>query len=199
MASPIEAWPESSDGSAQSAWASLVRDSEREADSLADAVHDGLMQSLVVIRYALAWERSQAAGPRPTGTGSDALPDPDSAVQTCLADARRLVWHLRRRVHDADGLPAALDELTERLAADGGPELLHEVAASGLTLEQAVVVYRMIQEWARAAAPEETLQVRVTQGEGSAVLVEATGPALVPASWPARGSHLGVRWAAMPR
>ncbi len=184
------------DSAVRAAWESAVLDAEIEASHHADALHNGLMQCLVVLRHALARERGPAgAAARPDDTAAT-MPDPDRAVQICLAETRSLVWHLRPRVCDGDGLDRALEDLAVRLGADGGPTLHHQVHAAGLSRAQAVVAFRLVQERARAAGPGETLRARVLRTKSGAVVVDVSGPAYDDAGvWTARGAHLDVHLA----
>lgn len=178
----------------RAAWETAVLDAEDEAGRRADALHDGLMQSLVVVRHALALERSCRVGAAPTSAAAD-LPDPDTALRSCLAEARSVVWHLRPRITAGTSLGEALDELAVRLTADGGPLLDYEVGPDAGTPAQAVVVYRLVQAHALAAASrrEPSLTVRVAR-HGESLVVHVSGPAddADAELWASRGTQLGV-------
>jgi len=184
------------DSAVRAAWESAVVASEVEASHQADALHDGLMQSLVVIRHALAWERGNAgpsSAPAETATETATeIPDADDAVRTCLAQTRNLVWHLRPRVTSGSGLAVALEDLSARLAADGGSALQVEDTVEDLTAAQAIVIYRMVQERARAAAVGESLRVRVVREPGAVVVCLGGASYDLDSVWTERGAHLGV-------
>ncbi|MGI8534963.1 MAG: hypothetical protein ACR2K2_00425 [Mycobacteriales bacterium] len=115
--------------------AALVQLADADADALADRLHDGALQALVVARYA-----ADAAV-----RGADPALARD-AVQAALVELRRAVWLIRPRT--AEGLPAALANLsTQRAAADRpAPELdLDAEVAAGLADAAAGVAYRLVQ------------------------------------------------------
>lgn len=147
---------------------------EAERERIADQLHNGLLQSLVVVRHAIAREGSAGDRSRATESG---LPSADAALTDCLAETRRLVWHLRPRTLDA-GIGAALDDLAHRFVADGGPHLVVDVsAAPALSAEQAAVVYRSVQAVGLVAPPLASLEVAVTSAERSgAVGLRVAGP-----------------------
>ena len=123
---------------------------EADADALADGLHDGALQALVVARYA-----ADAAV-----RGGDAALARD-AVQSALVALRHAVWRMRPR--GARGLQEALDQLTAHLVATDGAPLHVEVdgdAAEDLAhLEPAAATaaYRLVQ----SVAGEAPLTVRV--------------------------------------
>lgn len=153
---------------------------EEAQDALADALHDGPVQSLVVARYA-----SDAAV-----RGGDAGVARD-AVQSALVDVRRFLWHLRPR--GAAGLVEALDQLSAHLVEAGSPAvgLLGDVeAAAVLRGAPAVLAYRLVQALARP----DGAAVRVTlRCDGPRLLVDVDGgPALPdPDRWLRRARALG--------
>jgi hypothetical protein len=140
---------------------------EGDRDAVADALHDGPVQALVVARYACD------AAVR----GADPALARD-AVQTSLVDLRRFLWHLRPR--GAGGLMEALDQLSVQLVEAGGPALvvLGDVAAAGaLRGAPAVTAYRLVQAVARPDAGP----VRVTlRTDGRTLRVDVDGGAELP-------------------
>ena len=125
----------------------VVDESEQALDDLADALHDGPVQSLVVARYA-----SDAAA-----RGGDAAAARD-AVQAALVEARRFLWRVRPR--GSAGLVEALDQLSTHLVEAGGQPLavLGDVeAAAALRGPVGVLAYRLVQ----ALADGSTDTVRV--------------------------------------
>jgi signal transduction histidine kinase len=155
---------------------------EDDRDALADALHDGPVQALVVARYA-----SDAAV-----RGGDAAVARD-AVQSALVDARRFLWHLRPR--GATGLVEALDQLSSHLVEAGGPAVgvLGDVeVAAALRGAPAVLAYRLVQALARPDGPG----VRVAlKAEGSSLVVDVDGgtPLTDPDRWERRARTLGGR------
>ncbi|MCU1586533.1 MAG: sensor histidine kinase [Frankiales bacterium] len=145
----------------------LVHDRERELDELADALHDGVMQSLMVARLA-----ADAAL-----RGADLEPARE-AVQDAVQDLRQLVWSLRPR--GGDGLVAAL----EQLVAQRGAAL---EARAGIDVEPAVatLAYRVVQ-----ASPPGLVRVGL-QAEGICVEIYSGLP--FAARWARRAEALGCR------
>jgi len=142
---------------------------EAERDELADALHDGPVQSLVVARYAC----DAAVRGGDTGLARD-------TVQAALVDLRRFLWHLRPR--GASGLMGALDQLSAQLVEAGGSSLGilgDAAAATALRGAAAVTAYRLVQSVARPDAGP----VRVTlRTDGRTLRMDVEGGAALPAS-----------------
>lgn len=151
----------------------LLAAADADADALADRLHDGALQALVVARYAAD------AGVR----GADPALARE-AVQEALVALRRLVWELRPRgAHD---LPDALHELADRRA--GPLDLqLDPVACSGLAPAARAAAYRFVQAALPADGPAA---VHVGQ-EGARTVVTAGGTPADPLGWAARAEALG--------
>ena len=153
---------------------SLVDDHEQAMDELADLLHDGPMQSLMVARYA-----ADAAV-----RGGDPVAARD-AVQEAVVELRQLVWRLRPR--GEAGLAAALRQLADHRLKDGKQALVLHLPASGPGVEPAAaaLAYRVVQ----ASAAHE---VRVSlQPEG--VCVEIMGGLPSVPRWKRRAEALGCR------
>jgi signal transduction histidine kinase len=156
------------------ATADLLEADEADRDELADALHDGPVQSLVVARYA-----SDAAV-----RGGDAVVARD-AVQVALVEVRRALWNLRPR--GATGLLAALEQLSGQLVAAGGAPL-HTHGGVDLTGPEGVLAYRLVQA-VGGAAP-----VRVAvRPDDATVVVDVDGgvPLPSPERWVRRAQALG--------
>ncbi|MDP3713469.1 MAG: histidine kinase [Mycobacteriales bacterium] len=142
----------------------LVCDAEADRDALADALHDGAVQSLVVARYA-ADAAVRAGDPH----GSVALVR--DSVQDALVEIRRTLWQLRPRA--ADDLAGALTELSARLVDAGAPALeldLDEAVLSALPHAVSTTAFRLVQ--AVAATGAGPVRVRsVVTSDGPAVEV----------------------------
>jgi hypothetical protein len=167
--------------------AALLDAAEREADLLADRLHDGVLQSLIVARYA-----SDAAI-----RGADPA-DARDAVQAALVALRHLVWQLRPR--GSRSFPDAVAALSVQRTSVGGAPLdvvvTTQDADAGLCGSGRALAYRLVQ-----AAVADPGPVRVAvQTEGSYVIVSVTGSvtgrSLPPAVWDARARALGGRFEA---
>ena len=157
----------------------LLAAADADADALADRLHDGALQALVVARYA-----ADAAV-----RGGDPVLARD-AVQEALVALRRAVWSLRPR--GGDDLPHALSELSSRRAAAGAAALDLELAsdvASGLSPAARAAAYRFVQAALPAEGPATVVLARET---GAAVVTAGGTPDDLP-SWTARASALGGR------
>ena len=159
--------------------ADLLAAADAEADALADSLHDGALQALVVARYA-----TDAA----VRGGDPALAR--DAVQEALVSLRRAVWHLRPR--GGDDLPAALVELSKRGVAAGSPPLdlsLDPAVAARLSPACRTAAYRYVQ----AAVHDGCGEVRLAR-EGAYAALSVAGAGLAePAGWAVRAAALGGR------
>lgn len=153
---------------------------EDDRDALADALHDGPVQSLVVARYA-----SDAAV-----RGGDAAAARD-AVQHALVDVRRFLWHLRPR--GSSGLVGALEQLSHQLVEAGGEPigLLGEVEVAALLRgAPAVLTYRLVQALAGPQNPPVRVLLR-TEGNTLLVDIDTSGELPAPDRWERRTRALG--------
>lgn len=153
---------------------------EDDRDALADALHDGPVQSLVVARYA-----ADAAV-----RGGDAAVARD-AVQSALVDVRRFLWHLRPR--GASGLVEALDQLSSHVVEAGGSPvgLVGDVdAAAVLRGGPAVLAYRLVQALARADGPPVRVALRADD-DRLVVDVDGGTPLTDADRWERRARTLG--------
>lgn len=155
--------------------AALLAAADADADALADRLHDGVLQALVVARYAadLAVRGGDPARAR-------------DAVQDALVALRREVWQLRPRPED--DLAAALRALSaQRVAAGGSPLDLGPVAAARLGPAGTALAYRLVQAACLEPGP---VRVALTCSGGTAVL-SVTGGSLTAAAWDLRARALG--------
>ncbi len=151
---------------------------EQDRDDLADTLHDGPVQDLVVARYAMD------AALR----GGDVMVARE-AVQSSLVQVRRSLWHLRPR--GADGLVASLHALSAQLDEAGDSSLVSRgdlEAATELPATRAAVAFRLTQAVCRDTAVCVTLR-----REGDVLVVDLTGgtPLAHPERWAARARALG--------
>lgn len=154
--------------------AELVQDAESACDDLADRLHDGPVQNLVVARYA-----ADAAV-----RGADPVAARD-AVQAALVELRRTLWSLRPR--GSDGLRAALEQLASQLAEQRAPALTVVIGAD-VAGPRGVLAYRLVQ----AVAGQEPAKVSL-RPESNHVLVDIDGGSPLPSAdrWARRARALG--------
>ena len=152
----------------------LLQGAEADRDEIADALHDGAVQTLVVARYA--------ADAAVRGGSSEQARD---AVQTALVEVRRALWSIRPR--GGTGLVAALEQLSAHLAESGRPGLglLGGTDVAGVP---AVLAYRVVQ----AVSGEEPVRVAL-RADGDTVLVDVDGGSALPDPdrWVLRARALG--------
>lgn len=149
----------------------LLTAADAELDAVADRLHDGALQALVVARYACD----------AVSRGADPALARD-AVQDALVALRREVWWLRPR--GQDGLPGALADLDAQLVAAGRPGLRLDLdAAVALAPECVAAAYRLVQ----AVVGDRPVHVRLT-ADGALAL---DAPVAEPESWSARAAALG--------
>lgn len=150
---------------------------DAEVDALADHLHDGVLQALVVARYAT--DAAVRGG------------DPNvarNAVQEALVGLRRTVWLLRPRGHD--DLCAALADLSARCVSAGMPPLeldLDRGAADRLSPIARATAYRFVQ----AATARGATAVSLHSDGDTAVLRVPDGELGDAAGWSARAAALG--------
>ena len=147
----------------------LLEDAETALGAFADLLHDGVVQDLVVARYA-------ADG---AARGGDPALVRD-AVQQALVGLRRSLWHLRPR-GDA-GLPQALKALSGRLAESGRRPLELTLAGDVDVLDpaSATTAYRLVQALALALDPGDPplpVAVRRSPAPGGRSVVVLDAPA----------------------
>lgn len=162
----------------------LVADAEADRDALADTLHDGAVQSLVVARYA-ADAAVRAGDPH----GSVALVR--DSVQDALVAVRRTMWQLRPRA--ADDLAGALAELSARLVESGAPGLELDLDADLVALPPAVATtaYRLVQAAASSATSPVRVRSRVTSDGPGLEVHGAALDSLDTARWARRAEAVG--------
>ncbi|MCU1594620.1 MAG: hypothetical protein JWO12_2012 [Frankiales bacterium] len=145
----------------------LLDGAEQDRDEIADALHDGPVQTLVVARYA-----ADAAV-----RGGDALLARD-AVQDALVDVRKSLWHLRPR--GSQGLVESLRQLQAQVPFE------LDAADADLVGARAVLAYRLVQAVVRSGAGPVSVSRR-----GDLAVVEVPGDLAAPERWARRALALG--------
>lgn len=158
---------------------------EHDRERLADRLHDGALQDLLVARLA--------ADAAVRGGAPEATRD---AVQHALVGLRRLLWHVRPRTEP--DLPAALAALSRRLVEAGGLPLavLGELPAVGLEPGVSGAAFRVVQAVALDAGPADravTVALRPEPASPGALVldVDGGGPLADPDRWRARLRSVG--------
>jgi signal transduction histidine kinase len=115
--------------------------SERERRALAGDVHDGPVQELAGVSYALSALRSGVAPDRRVTVDRLA-----SCVREAVSSLRRLMVDLYPPDLSGSGLTLAVDDLADRLRAQGVTVFLSTEPLPSLAPEVAAVVYRSAKE-----------------------------------------------------
>lgn len=137
----------------------LLRLADEDADAFADRLHDGVLQALVVARYAAD---AVARGGNPAVARD--------AVQEALVALRRSVWLLRPRV--TAGLTEALRELAAQRVAAGFPAPVLDLdpdLVAVLPADAAAVAYRFVQTVLDEAG-SDVVRVRLERSAAYGVL-----------------------------
>lgn len=165
----------------------LLALADTELDLVADRLHDGVLQSLVVARYAC-----DAAA-----RGADPALARD-AVQVALVALRHEVWAMRPR--SDRGLAAALDDLSAQRARLGQAGLLLELDAgivAGLPVVAGATAYRLVQAVLRTVGDDVVLAVRLTRS-GPHALLDLDAGLVESAVWSLRARALAGQLLAGP-
>jgi signal transduction histidine kinase len=157
------------------ACASLLDAADEERDGLADSLHDGPVQALVVARLA-----ADAAV-----RGGDVAAARD-ATQAALVELRRAMWQIRPR--GGEGLVDALQQLSQQ-RVEGGRPALELVIEPGVDLSgsRGSLAYRMVQV---ATTDGDRVAIR-RDGPWATVDIAPDGTLPTPELWAARARALG--------
>lgn len=168
------------DSAARSRAAGLLDSAEDDRAELADALHDGVVQDLLVTRFAV--DLAERDGD---------LPALREALQLSLVGLRRALWHLRPR--GRSDLVGALGDLSTRLTEAGlpAPRLRVRAGGDGLTGSGAAAAYRLVQTL--ALLPGGTSLGLVLDRSGDDVVLDVLGAAALPdlERWRQRAAALG--------
>ncbi|WP_336028522.1 sensor histidine kinase [Geodermatophilus sp. FMUSA9-8] len=169
--------------------------SDRERRSIAADVHDGPVQDLAGVSYALTALRSSVP--------DDRQPHVDRLVSTvrhAVTSLRRLMFDIYPPDLSPEGLVAALDDLAERLRSDGVDVEVRTEPLPEVGPEVAAVLYRTVKEalanvarHARADRAEVRLAPTGADGDRAVVLTVADDGVGVDDGYDAGAGHLGLR------
>jgi signal transduction histidine kinase len=155
--------------------ASAIAASNRERRRIASYLHDGPVQDLAGVAYALAPLADEAARRGAVGDET-ALRGAIERLRHDVRDLRSLLVDLHPPHLAAAGLGAALDDLVNPLRARGVSVELAVDGATGLDQQVETLVYRVAQEAIRnviAYADARTVRVELAAGPDAARLVVA--------------------------
>jgi PAS domain S-box-containing protein len=111
---------------------------------IAGALHDDTIQVMTAALMAVERASMVAAGAEPRV--GDALADARDMLQTAVERARRLTFELRPPLLDAQGVLAALRDLTDEVATEGGFQVELTAPAGRFSYTVEDLAYRTVKE-----------------------------------------------------
>ena len=165
--------------------------SEAERRRIARDLHDGVVQDIAGTAFALS-----AAARHPGPVRGGAVADAATSLRTSLRSLRSLLVEIHPPDLDADGLPAALQDLVAPAAAAGMTARVDVDGVAGAPDRAVRLVWRVAQEAVRNALRHShgsRLDVRVARREGNVVLAVADDGVGMDATRPPAGGHIGLR------
>lgn len=151
--------------------------SERERTKIAGDLHDGVVQNLAGLAFALSAEASQMKAQPGTPNGREELIEllETSATQTrgAMKDLRTLIIDLAPPTLRREGLEAALLEVLREITRKGTNTRLDLPPNLRLRKDRAELIFRVAQEVLRnvaAHAQAKNVSVELTTEDGSAIL-----------------------------
>jgi PAS domain S-box-containing protein len=172
--------------------ARLVDAGEEERRRIADDVHDGPIQVLTALQLRL-----EALSPHVADTGASYMNKATEAVRESIRSLRSLMFDLRPRILDREGLVAALRDQARALSEE--TDISVRIQGVGLQEEPSAlmrtVLYRIAQEALtnvrkHAKASQVEIEVETTE-EGTRLRVEDDGVG-IPVGSRATGGRLGL-------
>jgi signal transduction histidine kinase len=175
--------------------ANALTASERERQSIARDLHDGVVQDLAGVSYAMGALRT-ALPPDTTPRARAAFDGVASTVRSAVSSLRTLMVDIYPPDLTATGLPFAIEELAKRLRRNGIDVSVKVDIGDQLRSELAAAIYRAVREcssniarhsgaghaWIEIGADDRQLVVRVADD----------GHGLHPGDDPGPG-HLGIQ------
>jgi len=167
--------------------------SDAERVRIARDLHDGVVQDLAGAAFAVS---ALARSPEVPETARSTLHDAGTSLRTGLRALRSLMVEIYPPDLDADGLPAALDDLLAPAAARGVTANARVADVDGVSDHSVALVWRVAQEAVRNAlrhSGARTLDVDVARDDGRLVLtVTDDGRGFDPGE-PRDAGHFGLR------
>jgi two-component system, NarL family, sensor kinase len=177
-------------------YAEAARASEDERRRIARDLHDGVVQDLAGVSYAIAGALD-GLGPDVDGEGRAALEDASVATRRGISQLRTLLVDIYPPNLATEGLEAALTDLLTRAQRDGLATELHYAPETRLTDDEQALAFRVAQEAIRNTlrhAGATRVAVRVGPGRGGTVVVVSDdGRGFDPDSAAADG-HFGLQY-----
>jgi len=169
-----------------------IEATDAERRRIASDLHDGVVQDLAGVTFALAATARTVEGPVSTQVAQAG-----DQVRDAVRSLRSLLVEIYPPNLYEEGLEAAIGDLMARLDPRGISGTLRVDVSSDLPLDAAQLIYRTAQEGLRnvvAHADASRVEVSVEQRDRIAVLrVKDDGCGLDPNRIPQRPGHLGLR------
>jgi PAS domain S-box-containing protein len=172
----------------------LVKGQEEERKRIAQDIHDDALQVLAVASIRMKFVRDRVTEPE----SAQRLRELEESVQLVASRLRHLVFELRPRVLDADGLVPALRTYLEEIGRGGETHYeLESTLTSEPVPESRVIVYRIAQEAianSRKHSQAGTVRISIQERDGGVLLqVRDDGVGFAPEELGrSRTGHLGL-------
>lgn len=169
-----------------------IEATDAERRRIASDLHDGVVQDLAGVTFALA-----ATARTVDGSASVQVAQAGDQVRDAVRSLRSLLVEIYPPNLYEEGLEAAIGDLMAKLESRGITGTLSVTAPTGLSLDATQLIYRTAQEGLRnvvAHADASRVEVSVDAEPGAVVLrVVDDGCGLDPANIPQKQGHLGLR------
>lgn len=171
----------------------LIRAREEERSRIAADIHDDPLQKVAALKLRVGLLRELASSPRQV----EQIDVVEATIGQVIASLRNLLFDLRPRTLDRDGLAATLRELLHRIRDETSlTSVVHDEMEAEPPPESRVVCYRIAQEaianvrkHARASFVEIHLR---SEGSGTRVRIRDDGRGFDPERISLRPGHLGL-------